>query len=172
MRLHGLPPIIDAGVETLILGSFPSPASLAAQHYYAHPQNQFWRLLAALLGEPLTDLDYDAKQRRVLSRGIGIWDVYAACERDGALDSAIRAASPNDFGRLTREAPRLKRICFNGKTSARFVRQLEECGYETRVLPSTSPAYTLAFDAKLSAWREALAAAPEPLRPGDRGPGR
>jgi G:T/U-mismatch repair DNA glycosylase len=64
--LHGLPPILDAGVRTLILGSFPSPASLAAAQYYAHRQNQFWRLLGALLDEPLPELDYADKQRRLL----------------------------------------------------------------------------------------------------------
>ena len=61
--LTGLPPILDAGIETLILGSFPSPASLAAQQYYAHRQNQFWRVLAALLDEALVEADYAEKQR-------------------------------------------------------------------------------------------------------------
>ena len=69
--LFGLPPILDAGVSTLILGSFPSPASLAAQQYYAHRQNQFWRLLGALLGEPLAELDYTERQRCLLHHGIG-----------------------------------------------------------------------------------------------------
>ncbi|NTV10469.1 MAG: DNA-deoxyinosine glycosylase, partial [Zoogloea sp.] len=79
--LHGLPPILDAGVETLILGSFPSPASLTAQQYYAHRQNQFWRVLGALLGEPLPDLDYLEKQRRLLMHRVGVWDVYLKCQR-------------------------------------------------------------------------------------------
>jgi hypothetical protein len=79
--LPGLPPIIDAGVRTLILGSFPSPASLAAAHYYAHPQNQFWRLLEALLDEPLSALDYAGKQRCLLQHRIGLWDVYRECRR-------------------------------------------------------------------------------------------
>lgn len=157
MRLRGLPPIVDAGVETLILGSFPSPASLAAGQYYAHRQNQFWRLLAAVLGEPLPELDYPARQQRVLAHRIGIWDVYATCEREGALDSAIRATLPNDFPALERLTPRLRRVCFNGKTSGRFLAYFVERGYETRVLPSTSPAYTLAFEKKLVAWRDALA---------------
>ena len=157
--LTGLPPILDARVKTLILGSFPSPASLAAQQYYAHRQNQFWRLLGALLGEPLVDCDYDEKQRRLLVRRIGVWDVYRRCRRDGALDSAIQLAEPNDFSRLATDAPRLRRVCFNGKTSGRFERWFAGQGYQTCVLPSTSPAYTLAFMHKVEAWREAIVTA-------------
>ena len=153
--LTGLPPILDAGVETLILGSFPSPASLAAQHYYAHRQNQFWRLLAALTGEPLAALDYPEKLRCLLLHRIGVWDVYRSCARQGALDSAIEAAVPNDFSLLATEVPRLRRICFNGKTSGKYERWFREQGYDTRVLPSSSPAYTLAFERKLELWRAA-----------------
>lgn len=153
--LIGLPPIIDAEVETLILGSFPSPASLAAQQYYAHRQNQFWRVLAALLGEPLVESDYVEKQRCVLRHRIGVWDVYRSCVREGALDSAIRLADANDFSSLELKAPRLRRICFNGQTSGRFEAIFRERGYDTRVLPSTSPAYTLAFAEKVNRWRAA-----------------
>lgn len=153
--LVGLPPILDARVETLILGSFPSPASLAARQYYAHRQNQFWRLLGALLNQPLADLDYAEKQHVLLSHRIGIWDVYRRCTRQGALDSAIQAADPNDFSRLETCAPFLQRVCFNGKTSGKFERWFREQGYDTCILPSTSPAFTLSFERKLDLWREA-----------------
>lgn len=151
--LTGLPPIIDGGVETLILGSFPSPSSLAAQQYYAHRQNQFWRLMGALLGESLVDCDYAEKQRRLLSHKIGVWDVYHQCWREGALDSAIQFGEPNDFSQLSDVAPRLQRVCFNGRTSGKFERWFSARGYESCVLPSTSPAYTLQFDRKLDLWR-------------------
>lgn len=153
--LVGLPPIIDSDVQTLILGSFPSPASLVAQQYYAHRQNQFWRLLGALLNEPLSELDYPARQNLLLAHHIGVWDVYKYCLRDGALDSAIQAAEPNDFSLLRQNAPQLKRVLFNGKTSGKFERGFRQQDYMTRVLPSTSPAYTLAFDLKLDQWRDA-----------------
>ncbi|MFB0937091.1 MAG: DNA-deoxyinosine glycosylase [Propionivibrio sp.] len=156
--LEGLPPILDSEVETLILGSFPSPASLAARHYYAHRQNQFWRVMAEVLGEPLVDYDYPEKQRCLLRHRVGVWDVYRACRRDGALDSAIEAAEVNDFALLKENAPQLRRIFFNGKTSGRFERWFSGEGYETRVLPSTSPAYTLAFARKAAVWREAWVA--------------
>jgi hypoxanthine-DNA glycosylase len=153
--LYGLPPVLDAGVETLILGSFPSPASLAAQHYYAHRQNQFWRLLAALTREPLGELAYAEKLRRLLHHRIGVWDVYRSCARQGALDSAIQVAELNDFSLLEIKAPQLRRVLFNGKTSAKLAFRFREHGYDTRVLPSSSPAYTLAFERKLELWRAA-----------------
>ena len=154
--LKGLPPIIDAQAHILILGSFPSPASLAAQQYYAHRQNQFWRVLAAVLDQPLADLDYAARLAAVKAAGIAIWDVYASCERAGSLDSAIRGGEPNEFGYLRRLAPDLARVCFNGQTAAKFEKVLAGLGYEMVVLPSTSPAYTLAFETKLDRWRQAL----------------
>ena len=154
--LTGLPPILDAGIETLILGSFPSPASLAAQQYYAHRQNQFWRVLAALLDEALVEADYAEKQRCLLRHHIGVWDVYHRCQRQGALDSAIRSAEPNDFSDLRRIAPALRRIGFNGRTAARFERQFAREGYEVHILPSTSPAYTLAFERKAERWKSVV----------------
>lgn len=155
-RLTGFPPILDAGVETLILGSFPSPASLAAGQYYAHRQNQFWRVLAAVTGEPIDALDYADRTRALLRHRIGVWDVYRTCCREGALDASIVAPEANDFSILASAAPRLHRVCFNGKTSARFERRFAQMGLSTCVLPSTSPAYTLAFAEKAARWRAAL----------------
>lgn len=155
--LRGLPPIIDAQARILILGSFPSAASLTARQYYGHRQNQFWRMLSALLAHPLTEMDYAAKQVALHRAGIAVWDVYASCERSGSLDSAIRGARANDFRKLRKLAPALSRVCFNGQTAARFARELNQLGYATCVLPSTSPAYTLPFEDKLAAWRAALA---------------
>ena len=153
--LLGLPPILDAGVRTLILGSFPSPASLAAEHYYGHGRNQFWRLLAALLDEPLPELDYAGKQRCLLNHRLGVWDVYRRCRRQGALDSAIVDAEINDFPWLRSAAPYLQRVVFNGGTAGRHARWFVEQGYDIRLLPSSSPAYTLAFERKLALWRAA-----------------
>ncbi|WP_233848110.1 DNA-deoxyinosine glycosylase [Paraburkholderia sp. HD33-4] len=156
--LRGFPPVVAADTHTLILGSFPGEASLAAAQYYAHPRNQFWKLLGTVLGEPeLHELAYDARLERVLKHGIGIWDVLDACHREGSLDSAIRHAQPNDFESLREHAPLLKKVCFNGKKAGRFADVIGEAGYETLVLPSSSPANaTLSFEQKLSCWREIL----------------
>jgi hypoxanthine-DNA glycosylase len=156
-QLRGLPPILDAQARVLILGSFPSPASLAAGQYYAHQQNQFWRILAAVLDQSLVDMDYAARLVAVKAAGLAIWDVYRACERPGSLDSAILNGVPNDFAALRKSAVALRRVCFNGQTAGRFAPQLQALGYETTVLPSTSPANAgWSFERKLAAWRTAL----------------
>ena len=51
VMLRGFPPVVAANTHTMILGSFPGEASLDAAQYYAHPRNQFWRLLGTVLGE-------------------------------------------------------------------------------------------------------------------------
>jgi hypoxanthine-DNA glycosylase len=156
-RLRGLAPIVDARAGVLILGSFPSEASLAAGQYYAHRQNQFWRILGEVIGEPLADMDYAARQRAVKASGIAIWDVYASCEREGSLDAAIRDGRPNDFARLKKSAPAIRRVCFNGAAAGRFAPSLAALGLETVALPSTSPANaSWNYARKLAAWRSAL----------------
>ncbi|WP_254599974.1 DNA-deoxyinosine glycosylase [Cupriavidus gilardii] len=154
---QGLPPVIDRHTRVLILGSFPGAASLAARQYYAHPRNQFWPLLGALLGEPLPELPYAERLTRVLAHRVGIWDVLGACVRPGSLDSNIRHPQANDFERLRQLAPSLRRVGFNGGTSGRFAPQFAAAGYETVVLPSSSPAHAArTFEQKLELWRALL----------------
>lgn len=156
-RLRGFAPIIDERTETLILGSFPSEASLAAGQYYAHPRNQFWRLLGSLLDEPLAELPYKARCACVLAHRVGIWDVLDACRRAGSLDQRIRDARPNEFAALRRRAPRLRRVLFNGSTAGRFAAQFAAAGFGTAVLPSSSPAHAArSFEQKLALWRVAF----------------
>jgi hypoxanthine-DNA glycosylase len=88
--LTGLAPVIAPDTRILILGSFPGAASLAAQQYYAHPRNQFWKLVGELVNEDLYNLPYDERLPRLLAHRFGLWDVLAACEREGSLDSANR----------------------------------------------------------------------------------
>jgi len=152
--LTGFPPVIDHQAEILILGSFPGQASLTAQQYYAHPRNQFWRLLSALIAEDLVALPYPQRLKRLQANRIGVWDVIAACAREGSLDSAIRHAQHNDFAQLKHACPELKRIGFNGKASARQAPLFAEAGFETILLPSSSPAYAyMTFEQKLAVWR-------------------
>jgi len=158
-RLTGLAPVIDARARVLILGSFPSTASLAERQYYAHPQNQFWRILGTVIEQPLKEMDYADRIAAVRDAGIAIWDVYASCERAGSLDSAIRDAVPNPLAALKKSAPALRRICFNGRMAARRIGEVEALGYEAMVLPSTSPAHAgMTFEKKLAGWRIALQA--------------
>ena len=120
--------------------------------------NRFRKLLGVVREEPeLRELACEARLERVLKHGIGIRDVLAACHREGSPDSAIRNAKPNDFDALREHGLRLKRVCFNGKTARRFADVIRAAGYETLVLPSSSPANAaLSFDQKLSLWREIL----------------
>ena len=106
-RLQCFAPVIDKHTAILILGSFPGAASLQAQEYYAHPRNQFWRLLSAVLGEELMDLPYPVRLKRLRARRVGLWDVVGACTREGSLDSAIRNAQANDFSALKHRCPSL-----------------------------------------------------------------
>ena len=150
----GFPPVIDAEVETLILGSFPSVASLGKAQYYGHPQNHFWRLVGAVIAEPLLEMEYEQRLRTLLKHRIGVWDIIGNCRREGSLDANIRDPAHNDFSQVTGVAKKLRRVCFNGKTAGRMEPLFAGWGFETRVLPSSSPAYTLRFEEKLKQWRQ------------------
>lgn len=152
VSLLGFPPVVDRRVEILILGSFPSVASLGKAQYYGHPQNHFWRLLGAVIAEPLPEMDYDTRLKTLLKHRIGLWDIIGTCAREGSLDSAIRTPQHNDFSRVTRVAKKLRRVCFNGKAAAKMEPLFAGMGYETIVMPSSSPAYTMRFAVKLRQW--------------------
>ena len=151
----GLAPAVSPQTRLLVLGSFPSVASLAAQQYYAHPRNQFWNVLGALWRCDLRSMDYPARLAEVTRRGLGIWDVYASCRREGSLDSAIEDAVPNDLAGLVAQLPALRAIAHNGGESARSMRLTRTLGPTVVRLPSTSPANaSWSFERKLAAWRD------------------
>ena len=106
----GLPAIARGDARLFILGSLPGDASLAARRYYAHPTNQFWKLLGGAIGEDLHSLGYDARLERLGERRIGLWDVIASASRRGSLDQAIRSPGHNPLERLVDDFPRLKAI--------------------------------------------------------------
>jgi len=170
-QLHtGLAPVVGPGTVLLVLGSFPSVASLQSQQYYAHPRNQFWPLLAALWPQhPQPGAhDYAGRCAWLLARGLGLWDVYAACERSGSLDAAIRHGQRNDFSRIAAQCPRLAAIAHNGGESARHAAVVQSAlaglGREKPTmasyrLPSTSPAHAAwSFERKCAAWGSVFAA--------------
>lgn len=153
-RQRGLAPVIAPDARVLILGSFPSEASLAARQYYAHPRNHFWPILGDVLHEPLAQLPYRERLARVRAHRVAIWDTIVACERPGSLDASIRNAEQGEVHRVRRTARGLCAVCFNGKTAARAQAAWAQAGYATLALPSTSPAYTLPVSDKLVQWRE------------------
>jgi hypoxanthine-DNA glycosylase len=158
-RLVGLPPVLDAKTRLLVLGSFPGVASLRAQQYYGHPQNQFWKILGTLWSLDLMTMRYSERIAAALAHGLGIWDVYAACEREGSLDTAIRSAELNDFAEVLRHCPKLTAIAHNGGESYKHARHTQALGLPVHKLPSTSPANaTWSFEQKLTAWKEVFEA--------------
>ena len=158
--LQGMPPVLSPATRLVILGSFPGVASLRAQQYYGHPQNQFWRLLATLLTDDPTALQqapYADRLSWLLAQGLGVWDVYASCEREGSLDSAIRAPVLNDLASLRMHCPQLTALAHNGGESFRHARHTQALGLPVYRLPSSSPANaSWSFERKLTAWREVL----------------
>ena len=151
----GLPPIARPDARLFILGSLPGDASLAAQRYYAHPTNQFWRLLGAAIGDDLQALSYEARLERLADRRIGLWDVIASARRPGSLDQAIRLAENNRIEHLRRDFRELQAIAFNGNTAALIGRRLigeTPRGLTLLDLPSSSAANTVGFADKRSTW--------------------
>jgi hypoxanthine-DNA glycosylase len=156
--LTGLGPLVSPATRVLILGSFPGVRSLQAQQYYGHPQNQFWHILQAIwpasLGE-ICAISYEKRSELLLAQGLGVWDVYASCEREGSLDSAIRNAVPNAISALP--LPQLAAIAHNGAESFKHSRYARALGVPVYKLPSTSPANaSWSFERKLAAWREVM----------------
>ena len=152
---HCFPPVTRPDTRLLVLGSLPGAVSLAEQRYYAHPQNQFWRLIGAVIERDLVMLDYDARLAALLDAGVGLWDTVAAATREGSLDADIRLHEASDLAALAARLPELRAVAFNGGTSARIGRgQLGGVsGLALVDLPSSSPAYaSLSFERKRAAW--------------------
>ena len=152
---HCFDPVTRADTRLLLLGSLPGAASLKARRYYAHPQNQFWRLAGAVIGRDLADLAYEARLEALLDAGIGLWDTVAAATRKGSLDADIRLHEASDLAALVETVAGLRAIGFNGGVSARIGRKQlgDRPGVALIDLPSSSPAYaSLSFDKKREAW--------------------
>ena len=156
--LTGLPPLVSAQTRLLILGSFPGVASLAAQQYYGHPRNHFWPILQAIWPSrpyAVRGDSYEIRSKWLLDRGLGLWDVYGACEREGSLDSNIRRPEVNDFAALQQSCPALEAIAHNGGESFKHAAHTAALGLPVYKLPSTSPANaSWSFQRKLAAWRD------------------
>jgi TDG/mug DNA glycosylase family protein len=166
----GLAPIARADARLFILGSLPGDASLAAQRYYAHPTNQFWRLVGSAIGEDLQSLTYEERLARLVEHCIGLWDVIASASRRGSLDQAIREAEHNQIEQLLGDFAELRAIAFNGKTASAVGRKLvgKPPPRLTLIdLPSSSAANTRPFAEKAEAWSR-LAQFCSPAQIGER----
>lgn len=156
-------PIADVSARVLILGSMPGVESLRARQYYAHPRNAFWRIMGDLVGTS-PDMPYATRTRRLKKSGIAVWDVLAACTREGSLDAAIdeRSIIANDLVSFLAQRQRIQHVFFNGATAERCFRvhvqpALEAGALKLLRLPSTSPAHAArSYAEKLHAWRAIL----------------
>ena len=183
-RLQGLPPLVSQHTRVLVLGSFPGAASLAAQQYYGHPRNHFWPIMAGVFHDlqafqvsgacqestgsyetckSQVPASYADRCAWLLAGGVGLWDVYASCQRQGSLDADIRQPQANDFARILALCPQLRLIAHNGGESFKHARHTQVLGVPVVRLPSTSPANaSWSFGHKKAAWQAALGPALSP----------
>lgn len=157
-RKASFPPVVGPDARLLICGSLPGERSLAQRQYYAHPQNQFWRLIAAVIDrEDLPALPYEPRLAALRDARIGLWDAVASATRTGSSDAAIAAVEANDLATLAASLTDLRAIAFNGATAHRLgLRQLGDAAsrWTIHALPSSSPLHTIGIAAKLPAWLE------------------
>jgi len=138
--LHTLPPIYQTDSRVLILGTIPSPKSRESGFYYGHPQNRFWRVLAALYQESLPQTNRE-KEAFLLRHRIALWDVLASCKIDGASDSSIADPEPNDIGWLLGQTEISAVFCTGAKSAELYQKHCyPKTGLAAIKLPSTSPA--------------------------------
>ena len=153
LQQHPIPALFDDQSRILILGSFPSVKSREGRFFYHHPQNRFWRVLAAVLGEPVPGT-VEEKAAMLHRNHIALWDVIASCRITGSSDSSICDVVPNDLTPILTGAP-IRAVFCNGGTSARYYRRYTRpvTGLDAVTLPSTSPANAAwSLDRLTDAW--------------------
>lgn len=154
--VHGIPAIYNERSRILILGSFPSVKSREAAFFYGHPQNRFWRVLAAVFGTPLP-LTVEEKTALLLEYRVALWDVVAECEIVGSSDSSLKALRLNDISPILAAAD-IGAVLINGKKAhALFIKGGEIPACPVLSMPSTSPANAAVnLEALVDIWGEAI----------------
>ncbi len=153
---HPFKPIVFKDTEVLILGSFPSIKSFENNFYYAHPRNQFWKILRAVTEYPVNNRDQ--KIWLLKECKFGLWDMIKSCQRDNSLDSSLEDEEMNDLDSFLEEHSSIKKLAFTGKKSeALFHTHFSHLAIETVYLPSPSAAYAkMTFEEKVVQYREKL----------------
>ena len=154
---HPIRPVYDKNSRILILGSFPSVKSREANFFYGHPQNRFWKVLAAVF-EADVPVTVEEKRAFLLAHGVAVWDVIKSCDIVGSSDSSIKNVVPNDLREILNNAD-IRQIFVNGKTAEQYYKKYieKEIGKKAICLPSTSPANAAWSVEKLVAeWKQIL----------------
>ena len=153
---HPFQPIVYKDTETLILGSFPSIKSFENNFYYAHPSNQFWKILEAVTTYPINNKDQ--KLWLLKEAKLGLWDMVRECSRDNSLDSSLENEEVNDIAGFLEAHPSIKKLVFTGKKAeALFKMHFSYLEIETVYLPSPSSAYAaMKLEEKVKKYKEAL----------------
>ncbi|MDR0909718.1 MAG: DNA-deoxyinosine glycosylase [Spirochaetaceae bacterium] len=135
-----IPPVYDGNSSVLLLGTMPSPASREAGFYYMHRQNRFWPVLAAVFGEAVPQ-GLEERKSFALRHGLALWDVLESCDINGASDSSIRNAKPNDIAALIAKTKITRIFCTGTKAYSLYQKLCAPAtGIDAQHLPSTSPA--------------------------------
>lgn len=154
---HEFPAVFDSESQVLLLGSIPSPKSREEGFYYGHPQNRFWKVLAAVLNEPVPK-NIDEKRAMLLRHHIALWDVLESCTIVGASDTSIEEPIPNKISELIKVS-KIKRIFCTGSTAHKLYEKFcaLDTGIEAEKLPSTSPANcAVSFEKLVEAYSKIL----------------
>ena len=154
MPVHPFAPLYDENSRVLILGSFPSVKSREQMFFYGHPQNRFWKVLAAVF-ESGVPKSIEEKRAFLLKHGVALWDTIASCDITGSSDSSIKNVVPNDLTPILSGA-KIERVYVNGKTSEKYYNKYirDRIGREAVCLPSTSPANAAwSVERLVEAWR-------------------
>ena len=154
---HPIRPVYDKNSRILILGSFPSVKSREANFFYGHPQNRFWKVLAAVF-EVDVPVAVEEKKAFLLAHGVAVWDVIKSCDIVGSSDSSIKNVVPNDLREILNTAE-IRHIFVNGKKAEQFYKRYiqKEVGREAICLPSTSPANAAwSVERLVAEWKQIL----------------
>ena len=152
---HPFGPLYNKESRVLILGSFPSVKSREQNFFYGHPQNRFWKVIAALYEQPMPQT-IEEKKQLILDNRLALWDSIASCEITGSSDSSIRNARANDINVIL-ESCNIEKIYCNGRKSHELYRKYIEpaTGRTAVCLPSTSPANAQwSLEKLIGAWAE------------------
>ncbi len=155
MERHNIDPVFSEDSKVLILGSFPSVKSRETAFFYGHPQNRFWKIIAALVNEDVPET-IEQKKKLLLTNHIALWDVIESCEITGSSDQSISNVVPNDLNLILSKADIRKIFCNGSKSYDLYMKHIYPLtGIIPGKLPSSSPANAaFSLDRLIEKWKE------------------